>query len=267
MAVAEAGLMILDVTDPQVILSVGGAAMDEEPGYAYDMDLEGDYAFFVARIPSKQADFFMVFDIRNPVSPSRIGISPSTTASILTVSGGTAITSDRSNQYRVVDLTDLTKPVLSQIYYGNGAVTGLDASQADFFLASNGGGLLILNVANLSDPVRKGIFGEATSLRSVVVNGNYAYVSNIRGRVLVLDVSNPDQPQKIGDFLPKDQQVFLVLSGKNLFAVSNRRIDIYDLSHAAAPTYESSYKTTSGIWGLAASGNYIYAQLDGGTDP
>lgn len=260
MAMAGSGLVILDVTDPQVMLRVGGAWAN----VAIDLALQGDYAYVLGSLTYQQ---LVIFDIRNPVSPSPVGATPlNLVAKRLAVSGGTAVLVNdvvaNGGAIRTFDVSNVTNP--REISGPQGKAAGVAASSSDFFFACKEAGLIIMDLSNPTDPIRKGIFGTPLSLSSVVVNGSHGYVANRFGGVLVFDLSNPDNPRQIGDFLPRDQQISLALTGTNLLAVANRRIDIYNVTNPAVPNFSGSYRTTSGIWSLAASGNYVYAQLDGG---
>jgi hypothetical protein len=59
-------------------------------------------------------------------------------------------------------------------------------------------GLHVIDVSNPTNCVRVGGYAQGWNIRSVALQGNYAYIAN--GYLEVLDVSNPANPVRVGGF-------------------------------------------------------------------
>ena len=109
----------------------------------------------------------------------------------------------------------------------------------------------------------------------VAVSGQYAYVAIGEGGLLILDISDPTQPMRVGSYLPagRTEQVQIVDSLAYLITQVHRGggcrhwgwgeggrglLVILDLSNPIQPAPLGSYMTTSPISGLCVEGNQVY---------
>ncbi|WP_413943026.1 hypothetical protein [Bdellovibrio sp. HCB-162] len=119
------------------------------------------------------------------------------------------------------------------------------------------GGISLLN--KLTDPSPYAI----ASAGVVAVKGNYAYVIDPAGSLLVLDIttlSNPTPVTKISDSFFNSTSALLV-SGSYLIGVRNGTVYIVDITTPTAPVISGSVTNSnlSNASSLAVSGNYAYA--------
>ena len=103
---------------------------------------------------------------------------------------------------------------------------------------------------------------------AVAVQGSYAYVA-ARLRLLVLDVSNPAKPVRVGQsaLFPNVVQDLALAGNYAYVADGEGGLRIIDIANPAAPAEVGFYDTPGSARGVAVAGDTIYvADVGGGLD-
>jgi uncharacterized repeat protein (TIGR01451 family) len=98
------------------------------------------------------------------------------------------------------------------------------------------------------------------SVRAVAINGQYAYLAEGAG-IVVLDISNPHNPVKLGKtHLPNGDLVWgLAVSGHYLsVAAGENGLHIINIANPAAPVLTGHYDTAGYARDVAVAGSYAY---------
>lgn len=210
----QGGLDIFDVSAPSSPMLVGSYPVDNQP-YASSVAVSGNYAY----INGLNYHDVITVDVSNPSAPalvtsimipsSNFGISyPSGVA----VAGNYLYVADYLPAIEIVNISDPTHPSIvgryatSPFHPGPGATYGPNALAVSgnyLYVADLGTGFYILDISNPASPVLVGSYdpGDIGSLSSfanqysgVQVEGNFAFVTDISGNLIELDVSNPTAP-------------------------------------------------------------------------
>ncbi len=93
---------------------------------------------------------------------------------------------------------------------------------------------------------------------SVVINGNYAYVAESSG-LLILNISNPSSPVQVGNH-PESNCVAVAVNGNYAYVLSNNTTSnllILNISNPSNPTKVGEYDNPQSGNGLAVNGSYV----------
>jgi hypothetical protein len=98
----------------------------------------------------------------------------------------------------------------------------------------------------------------------VAVSGHYAYVAVGDAGLLVIDVSDPANPRRVGGYDTPGNALGVAVSGNYAYVADyNAGLQVLDVSDPANPRRVGGYDTPGGVSGVAISGNYAYV-ADGG---
>ena len=100
----------------------------------------------------------------------------------------------------------------------------------------------------------------------ICVSGDYAYVSQEKSGLHVIDVSNPTNPIEIGSYVPGGTVRRVAVSGSIVYVVVwEMGLRVLDVSDPAHPTEIGSYDTNDPpVLGVALSGHHAYLANDHG---
>jgi hypothetical protein len=98
-------------------------------------------------------------------------------------------------------------------------------------------------------------------VQGVAVSGNYAYVADRDAGLLVIDISNPTNPQRVGGCDSWGGNRVAVSGNYAYVADGSAGFQVIDVSNPANPQRMGGYDTSGGAWGVAVSGNYAYVAV------
>ena len=171
----QAGLRIIDVTNPANPLPMG-AYDDPSPGNApYKLHVSGDYVY-VADVNGLQ-----VVDVSDPTAPTLAGAyAPTTNADDVCVAGDYAYLADGSAGLRVIDVSDPTNPSLvTTVNTPNNAI-GVVVAGNYAYVAD----LSSLQVVDIQIPASASLAGSLSGIGSPVnlaVAGDRLYIAALSG--------------------------------------------------------------------------------------
>ncbi|GAB1540755.1 hypothetical protein NUACC21_34240 [Scytonema sp. NUACC21] len=137
------------------------------------------------------------------------------------------------------------------------------------YVADGAGGLQIIDISDLSNPVTKGKTATAGAW-DVAVDEQYAYVANFdTGFLEIYDVSNPDNPSPVGSYNTGSNRAYDVFVEGNYAYVTgykpdlsaseyDKELQILDISDRTNPTLVGSYNLDGYGLGVTVVNGYAY---------
>jgi len=256
--VVDGDLRIVDVSDPtspQLISTVITS------GAAGSVTVVGDLAYV-----ADGEDGLAIADVSDPAAPVLLGTvdTPYVTERVA-VSGGTAYISCSSflnGGFCTVDVSDPTDPV----YLGSVG------------LARPGGGLLAfgdevhvaartIHIVDVTEPLGVPVVGASsapTGAHATAVAGEYAFVADGPGGLVVLVISTPASPTPVTTVPLPDQALDVVVNdGYALVATGNAGLLIVDVSEPASAAVVGSVSVGDYAKGLVLRGGHALVAADG----
>lgn len=194
------GLWIVDLANPAEPQAVSSF---DTPDAAQDVVVVGTYAY----VADKQGGL-QVVDISDPTSPSGVGaVSPGWPVSALAVAEGYAYVVGgqyASGDVGIIDVTTPSSPKEAGSFASEDAGVAFAfeiAVAGDYAYVADGyGGLLVLDVSDVTAPVKVASLSPLHSSLGVAVADGYVYLTNDTGSVRAIDVSDPSSPSEVGRY-------------------------------------------------------------------
>lgn len=256
-------------------------------GKPYKIQLVGGYAY-VAAIQS-----LLVYDITEPTRPDLIGhypFYPGEEGLDLAIEGNYAYVAQKQHGFWVLNIANPDQPrLVKEFLYEkypdqelrSGWVFGLSFADNHIYLADDNGGLRIINVNNPAAPQHVGVHMGIDKfwIRDVVCVNNIAYLVSQWSGLICVDVSNQQQPTKIGEALFQIDDITgkfegVAVQGHYAYLVStaqkkdtlnnwigNPGLRIIDIADPSAPTLTASVVTPEGALDVAVNESGTYAYL------
>lgn len=256
-ALGYGGMAVLDVTDPERPVRLGGCAT---PGFAGAISVAGNYACVAAWDQGLQ-----VIDVSNPSNCVRVGaFQTGGWAEDVVAAGNYAYIGDWDLGLEVIEMSNPTNCVRVGGYRlarppGVVARTHAVTKQGDFvYMANLEADLDIIDVSNPTNCFRVRNYYFPMWVHDVAVAGNYAYVGYDHGLV-VLDITDPRNPVRVGGagIVPVSR---VSVAGNYVYAKSVSRIHVLDVSNPTNLVPVHTYRVTKSYHfrNLTALDNRIY---------
>ncbi len=171
-------------------------------------------------------------------------------------------------------LTDYGVNKIGQIDTGLGSMFDLFVSGNYVYSATRRAGLVTFDIADLSSPNLVSIFDDPKEISEnqlwdsfsaltdgIFVDENVAYLADGHNGLVILDVSSPEQPVKVGHY--RDDSIPNILIKNNLaFVRSSKYIKIIDVSNVNLPIFVGKIGfdpySSERIKDFAISDDYLY---------
>ncbi|MBN1888095.1 MAG: carboxypeptidase regulatory-like domain-containing protein [Thermoflexales bacterium] len=255
-AAGDAGLRVLDVSDPINPIEVG---YYDTPGSARGVALAGDYAYVAAG-----EDGLRVIDVSNPISPTELGSCDTPgSARGVALAGNYAYIADGDSGLRILDVSDLASPAELGFYDTPGRAYGVTLSGTLAYVADEGGGLRILDVSDPASPAELGACDTPGLAHSVALSGRYAYVADGGGGLRVVDVSNPASPIEADHYDTLGYACDVAVSGRYVYVANGRELFIVDLLDPNASSVWPFDTQDAADVAVSGSRAYVAAEGDG----
>ena len=295
-AAGEAGLRILDVSDPTRPTEAGSW---DSPGYAESSDLGGDTLYLAdgptgiqilnvadpahpTKIASLYCDYYafrvavrdryayvaaggaglLVADIGDPSRPSHVA-SLDTRGYAYSVSLADNVTyvADGWEGVTVVDVSDPARPTLTGTRALEGWATDLQVSGSMLYVAGGSAGLHVLDVTDPAGPVELGGYRSySAQYVSVAAAGSMAYIADRLTGVLALDASKPLEPTEAGRYeTPAVVNAVAAVDGLVIVSTVHAGLWTVDFADPERPRQIGHYDMVGFGECLAADGRYAFA--------
>jgi len=192
-AASAAGLDIIDISNPSAPVIIGNCDL---PGYATYVALSGKYAYV-----ANSTEYVQVVDISNPASPKKVGTAKTeNTVVFVLVSGKYLFASTYGYGVYIFDISNPKAPVKKGTYTSNAYVTKDIVVSGNTMYVTWTFGFEIVDISNPAKPVKLGSYWPQAYIYpgEIAISGNYAFVSESKNSMLVLDISTPSNPTLLG---------------------------------------------------------------------
>jgi hypothetical protein len=238
----DSGLVVVDVSSPDSPEIVGQFV---RPGRAMAVDALGEYAYI--------ADWegrMWVVDVSDPTNPHQVGgysYIPFATGFDVCVRDTLAFVAFGEADLHILDVSDPTQPHPAGFVSFPGWAYGVEVSGDYAYVAAGVGGLQVIDLSGPAPQVVGSILPGFLS-RDVAVSDGLAYVATVGSSdsgVVVIDVSDPTQPQRVGYYLAPADPSGLAARGSLVYAATGGAgLQVYRCT--AAPAGAGSAPRPSG---------------------
>ena len=113
----------------------------------------------------------------------------------IVLAGSYAYVADREHGLQVVDVADVTQPVIVGSLVTADVAIDVAIAGSFAYLIFLDTGLHVVDISNPSNPLLVGSVDPPGQEKSVVVSGNYAFIAAESAGLMVVDISNPAAPK------------------------------------------------------------------------
>ncbi|MBN2392489.1 MAG: hypothetical protein JXR84_17295 [Anaerolineae bacterium] len=272
------GMRVIDISDPAHPVEV---SFYDETDFTRDVRVAGNYAYLAG-----DEDGLKVLDISNPLSPTLEGTctfiyeTPGDYASAVgvAVAGNYAYVTtyypdfDAPN-FRVVDNSDPAHPTeVGSVkvfggYPGNAEDIFVSAGYAyiagDAYVGSANwyGGVAVVDVSNPADPTVKAnyVTPDVSDTKQVYLSNTQAYLTGYEDGLLVVDVSDPHNPDTTTLFSVPTEPSALAHAGDYLYVGDSTNFLVLDVSDPRDPTIAGALAIDWWFKEIEVAGTYAYA--------
>jgi hypothetical protein len=245
------GLKLLDIADVWHPAEV--STINE---YVGGMTARDHYLYVIST-------WFKIFDISNLQTPVQVSGFPCCWEFMnnLTVAGDYAYACDQLGPVSVFHVADPANPTLVSAF-GDGETYDIEVV-APYAYITYLGGLQVVDISNLEDPVTVGYWwADYASPVDLELAGNYAYMADGEG-VPIVDISNPSSPTLVHYMdTPGVAYAVDVVSHFMFVAQGTDGLQIYDITDPANPEPVGDYDTPGAAMGVKVHGTVAYVADD-----
>ncbi len=127
---------------------------------------------------------------------------------------------------------------------------------------ADGDGLRVLNVADPATPTEVGSVSLGGVIWDVQVVGDFAYLTEYEGYLLVVDISDPTSPRQVGRLGPNPTYFAVccvLVAGDYAYCSTPKGLIVVDVSQPESLAVMGECRTNTETWQIAKSGGYVYA--------
>ncbi len=265
-AAGEAGLVIVDVSDPTdpklavaSALSTGSGLFSREDtdGTAQGVAVQGDYAYI-----ADGTNGLVVIDVSNPLSPSQVGgYDTDGDARAVAVSGNHAYLADGINGMVVVDISNATAPEFAgQKVTAPTELNDIHVSGNVVYVSRSNSSVAEYDVSDPTAPTHndaEGFGGSDINVLGIHENATHIFAAVEDGTVRVVEKSPTLDQVAVYQTKETPLDVF-VRDGFLYVAEGAGGLEVVDVSDPENPTYISHHPTYGGGYAVFADGDYVY---------
>lgn len=194
LAAGGAGLLLMDVSDPS---SPTPVAFSKTAGWDRDVVVSGGYAYVASG-----EDGVRVVDISDPAHPLNVGsISSPNDANDIYIDGDLLFIAAGSGGLQIVNISDPRDPK-EVVIEDTGYARRVRVDSGYAYVATERKGVWAIDISNLSTPKRVKRFIPQGSANSLDIEGDYIYVADGVGGLLVINLSKGRTQELRRDFSP-----------------------------------------------------------------
>jgi hypothetical protein len=248
-----AGLLVIDVTDPESPDLVGTLVSENARAVISD----GDLAYL-----ADGGDGLKIVDLAVPAEPSQIGHldTYSRVAAGLDLADGYVYLAADLNDLMIIDVTKPKHPGLLAQLETPGRAQDVCVIGDYAFVAADEGGLQVLDITDPAVPFIAGSLDLPGRLQSLVWDGTSLFVGGFMTGLWAVDITAPTAPEVTGwlPFAGHD----LALDGDLLLAAGGNGVHIVDRSDPAALISVGFLPTVEGCLTVAVTDGCLFAAGD-----
>jgi len=245
----SSGLKVMDISHPTAPKLIASAA-----SVAYDVYVSGKYAYVA------ESEGVQVLDISNPASP--IGVSfiyTSKFISDLHLAGAYLYMINEKGLF-IADVSDPAAPIMLGDYTGLGFTDVYVLNNYAYVVGDN---FWVVDIKVPDSPVSiVGSIKTTNNLSAMYVSGDYAYLTDLKKGLQLIDISNPTSPVRSGFFETPGFAFSVYVLGNYAYVGQgpNTRsgLQIVDISDPSAPILVGAVETSGSVNDVYVLGDYAY---------
>ncbi len=246
----SAGIKIYDLIDPVNPLEVGNFT---DGSSFFELDVEDNFVYAI-----DDQYTFKVLNVSNISIPIKIGEFNGSDYEDLVVQKSIAFISASSSGFSILNCTNPTTIV--EIVHKDTLerITDIYADQDYFYLSSWYRGVEVLSVGSLPLVQSEARFGEG-AVKEILIENNLAYLADDLGGVVIVNITNPQSPTKLGEFNEGGRTYGLCYSNDLLFVANyDLGLQILDVTDPTQPTKLGTFYDGGNASSIAVRGNRAY---------
>ncbi|MGA1875712.1 MAG: MopE-related protein [bacterium] len=255
LAAGEAGLLILDISDPEHPMIKGSF---DTPGEAQAVYVRGDYAFLADW--DEGLEIIDVSDPENPVLKKNYDLEG--LAHSLSIDGNYAYIAAGYDGLQIIDITDPNNPSSKGSFGSSDSSNHVHVQGEYAYVADEDAGLQIIDVHDPSKPILKGSYDTAGVAWHVQVSGDYAYVADLSGGLQIIDIRDPNCPNLAGRFNTPGMAYEVQVTGNYAYVADyGCGLHVIDIRIPACPLAIANVILQDEAYGILVSHDRIYLTL------
>ena len=187
-------LRIFDISDPLHPEKIGELANDENLfGMAFrSMTFLNDFVYVAGEWSDVAVD---VHDPTNPTVTSTLPYENSNTAAF-----GNLVAMVSSREIRIHDISDPATLQLMSVYERDSAGEGVAFLDQSTIVTSGDNGIFVMDVSDPTNPIERSRMAVPGGIATeIFIEGTTAYITCLGAGIQIIDLSNPDQPELVGE--------------------------------------------------------------------
>ncbi|MBY8995981.1 MAG: hypothetical protein KGD59_15635, partial [Candidatus Heimdallarchaeota archaeon] len=244
------GVKIFDLFDPINPVEVGNFT---DGSSFFELDVEGNFVYAI-----DDQYTFKILNISDNSNPVKLGEFNGSYYEDLVVSNDIAFISATTFGYSILNCTNPTT-IIEIVNIDTGQrITDIFADSNYFYLISGTRGVELFSIESLPLVQIEARFG-AGDIDEILIENNIAYLANGYGGVVIVNVSNPQSPEKLGVFNEGGRTYGLCYSNELLLVANDELgLQILDVRNPIQPTKLSALYDGGNARSVAVRGNRAY---------
>jgi formylglycine-generating enzyme required for sulfatase activity len=184
-------------------------------------------------------------------------------AHLVQLAGTAALTvADDSNIY-CLDLSDFSKPMLAGTWGSSVSPAALCIRGNLAFIAGWETNVIsTVEVVDFSDsdhPVWRGLVETPGRAQDIALAGQHAFVADGESGLLIVDVSDPSTPRRVGNYPTRGSLTHIAVSGDVAYLGMQSGLLFVDVTDPSQPFRLGGWATAGSVRGLAVQGGKLFA--------
>lgn len=260
------GLEVLDITEPQQPIRIGGVYLPAHPGGELAAEREllvlNGYAYITAYYYDIDKSLIQIVDLVNPSAPLATGhrvFGGRVTG--LALKEGYAYVSLWEGGVKIFNVSNPYSPILVGSHFIDGITsdvsTGIDKS---LIYAVNSNSLRIIDVSIPASPVLVGKYvltDNDIACVAIGENGDYAFIGGYGG-IVTVDITDPAAPRET-NFYQQPYIYQIKIKNNTAYVCGSSGGLILDISSPSSPQELGKWHNFQHVLSTAIAGEYLYS--------
>lgn len=226
-------------------------------GICYGLSINNDYAY------TSTNESLIILNILNPKRPSKVGeLKIGVPIFGLSVKNNFAYLAASDKGLLIADISNPNTPKIVGEYSGSGTMIKTYIVDNYCYVIYQDTGIEIIDISNHADPKKIGSF--QITARAIYVKEDIAYVSDYLNGLTILDISDPEEIQKLAIVENTIGAAGLSQNDEILFLGSyDNWVRLYNISVLQSPRLITSYTYPNEVSGLETTDNLLITNFKG----
>ncbi len=250
------GIEVIDIADPAKPQFIVMLQPFNTPNFQ-NILLQGDRLYVAQGIEGVR-----IYDVSTPESPVQLGLlNTPGTAQNVAVQGNLMFVGDSATLV-IGDITDPAAPVVLSSYRTTGNPWAATADGSYVYMTDIYG----IHAFDITDPAAPNRLSVLFTNHSgapygIVKHGNHLFVAASHGGLWVVDASNPSRLRKLAQIPDDNSKSYYdvaIVGAVAYLMTGSSKIDLYDITNPAAPTFLSTLELSGSLASLHVCGTKMF---------